>query len=194
MTRAMRAVLCSLALPCVLAASVAHASSPEFPICDADPQLGSLVVDVSDLGPSCPVRWLQPTPRDGGVRFELRAPDGALIHDLTVIDPAAFAIPERRHECDGSVVDTTRTLSEYTASFSDAAPGDQVRLLDADGTLLAQGTFGDSTCPAIDFTPAECQVCGPDVSPGCADAGAGGRGLGTFVAIALGAILLRRRR
>ncbi|MBS1118684.1 MAG: hypothetical protein H6Q90_912 [Deltaproteobacteria bacterium] len=185
----------TLLLPLLLASSVAHASSG-YPVCDSDPEVGALAVDINALGPSCPVRWLQPAPLAGGVRFELRKPDGTVIHEITVASPQPFGSHEIRHECDGSVVDTTLTLNEYATTFSDAQPGDAVVLIDANGTLLAQGSFGTSACPAIELVPEECQVCAPEASFGCADAGAGRGGLGGLVAVAvaLGAVVLRRAR
>jgi hypothetical protein len=192
MIRAMRVALTALIV--LSASSTAHASSPEFPICDADEPLGFLVAEPGQLAPGCAVRWIEPEPVAGGVRFELHAPDGQLIGDG--VDPTALEVqaPERRHECDGTVVDTVRSVYEYSVTFQTAQQGDQVWVIDtATGNVFANATYEGQECTTIALAASECQVCGPEASMGCADV-SGGRGTGVLVFAALGAIMLRRRR
>lgn len=183
-------VLVSTAI--LLGAASARASSPAHPICDAEPT-GSLVTEYVELAPTCAVRWVDDEVHPGGLQFDLEGADGTVKTSVVVATPAALAVPETRHECDGQITTGTRTLQEYAIAFDDAQPGDSVVVRDAAGGYLARQLLNGSACTPVDLAPLECQVCGPESSPGCADAGRG-RGLATLALIALGLVLARRRR
>jgi hypothetical protein len=192
MSSGMRFALAAVLL--VSWSTTAVASSPEFPICDANPEPGFLAVTEGRLGPGCPVRWIESEPVVGGIAFELHTSDGRLAGTGRVTTPDELAVPERRHECDGTIADTTRTVYAYTATFLTAQPGDQVWMINSSGSAFATATYDfDGGCPAFEFAVTECQVCAPEAAMGCADAGGGGGGF-AFGLVALGLVALRRAR
>jgi MYXO-CTERM domain-containing protein len=180
--------------------STANATSPEFPICDADDAGPGFVVDrFGGVGPDCAVRWIAPDLRPGGVTFELWR-DGARIATQTDADATDELQPQRRHECDGSIVDTHKVLASYAASFPDALDGDEIRISDASGRLGTTYVDGSSAgiCPTLDWATDECQVCAPDAPAyGCLSASPSSGGSGApwlVVLVGLAIALVARRR
>jgi hypothetical protein len=161
--------------------STATATTPAYPICDADNGSPGFVVEGPGGGapPGCPVRWIAPALRPGGVTFELWR-DGQLVETRLDTEAADEMAPQRRHECDGSVVDTFAVLASYTVEFPDAQPGDEIQISDAGGSIGVTYVGTASGCPAIDLVAEECQVCVPDGPGGfgCLSAAPGGGGAG----------------
>ncbi|MEO8703669.1 MAG: hypothetical protein ABI867_26705 [Kofleriaceae bacterium] len=174
-------------------AATAAASSPEFPICDSEqPTQGFFAVD--EVGPTCAVRWIEAEPIPGGLVFELHTSDGRLAGTGEVITPDELAVPERRHECDGTINDTSRSVFSYSATFLTAQPGDEVWVVNRSGNAFATLTYGSGGCGTFELAATECQVCGPEATMGCADAGGGGATGIAFGLVALVGSLARRRR
>jgi hypothetical protein len=175
MPRAMRIAI-SLAV-LLLQASSAAASSPAFPICDAEPGSGFLATVDGTLGTDCPIRWIESEPVAGGITFELHTAGGELAGTGHVTEPDTLGAPQTRHECDGTIDETTRPVFAYTARFLTAQPGDQVWVIDH-GNAIATATYRETGgCAPLELAAEECQVCVPEATMGCADAGGGGGGL-----------------
>ncbi len=172
-------------------------SSPAFPICDAevqdDPTTPRIIGEGNTFGPECSIGVLSNPPVAGGIRYEHWRAD-VQIGEVITTNPAAVTVPSIRHECDGSqTTDTVQVGVQYGHAFADAMDGDIVVVYAGEQQLGVISLSLQAGCPTLEeLPPQECQVCGPEGSPGCAVGG--DAGVGVLLALTLAVGRRRRRR
>lgn len=173
-------------------------SSPAFPICNAevqdDPATPQILDNGNAFGVGCSIRVLANPPVQGGIRYEHWRVD-AQLDEATITTTTAVVVPSIRHECDGSeITGTVQVGVEYGHVFPAAIAGDTVIVYAGELEIGSVSLAADAGCPAIDFAPQECQVCGPEGGLGCAVGGDVGVGFGVLVAVVIALGCRRRAR
>jgi MYXO-CTERM domain-containing protein len=172
-------------------------TSPAFPICDAEvfdePTMPQLIGEGTTFGVACSIRVLSNPPVFGGIRYEHWRSD-AQLDEALITTTTAVNVATIRHECDGTeTAGSVQVGVEYGHAFPDAIDGDVVVVYAGEQQLGVISLTAQASCPALDFEPQECQVCGPEGSVGCS-VGGDGLGFGVLIAVALALGCRRRAR